>query len=92
MYNRAFPLKMDKPRKPPRSARADELQRELAKSTDFRRRHIDEEKLERKAYLRHILQTGSEEDFREALTICGINQDTPEGQEFLSAFRMLRGT
>jgi hypothetical protein len=83
---------VDKPRKPPRSARADELQRELAKSTDFRRRHIDEEKLERKTYLRHILQMGSEEDFREALEICGINQDSPEGQGFLSAFRKLRGT
>lgn len=83
---------MDKPKKPPRSARADELQRELAKSTDFRRHHIDEEKLERKAYLRQILLAGSEEDFREALRICGINEDRPQGREFLSAFRKLRGT
>jgi hypothetical protein len=83
---------MDKPKKPPRPARAEELQRELAKSTHFRRHHVDEGILERKAYLRKIIQTGSEEEFREALKVCGVNQDSAEGKELLSAFRKLRET
>src|SRR5450759_257433 len=33
---------MDKPKKPPRSTRADDIKRELQKSTDFKRQHIDE--------------------------------------------------
>ena len=82
---------MDKPKKPPRSTRADELKRELQKSTDFKRRHINDEILERKAYVRDILQHGSEEEFREALQLCGINDDSAEGKELLNAFRRLRG-
>jgi len=79
-------------KKPPGSARAEELKRELAKSTDFRHRHVDQELLQNKAALRRIIETGTEEEFRRALKLCGINEDTPEGQEAISAFRTLRGT
>ncbi len=78
-------------KKLPGSARADELKRELQKSTDFRRRHVDEEKLKQKALLRTIIETGTEEEFQQGLKLCGINEDTAEGQQAISAFRKLRG-
>jgi hypothetical protein len=82
---------MDRPKKPPRSTRADELQRELKKSTDFKRQHVDEEIIQRKAKVLDVLYHGTEEQFREALRAGGWNEDSPEGREFLSAFRRLRG-
>jgi hypothetical protein len=82
---------MDKPKKPPRSTRADDIKRELQKSTDFKRQHIDERVLERKARMLDVLYHGTEEQFREALRDGGWSEDSPEGKEFLSAFRRLRG-
>ena len=85
------PNKPDKRKKPPRSARAEEINRELRKSTDFRRQHVDEEAIRRKARMLEILRHGTEEEFREALRDGGWNEDSPEGREFLNAFRRLRG-
>jgi hypothetical protein len=82
---------MDKPKKPPRSTRADEIKRELQKSTDFKRQHIDEGMIERKTRMLDVLYHGNEEQFREALRACGWIEDTAEGREFLNAFRRLRG-
>jgi hypothetical protein len=82
---------MDKPKKPPRSTRADEIKRELQKSTDFKRRHIDDEIRARKARMLDVLYHGTEEQFREALCDGGWSEDSPEGKEFLNAFRRLRG-
>ena len=85
------PDKPEGPKKPPHSTRADEIKRELRKSTDFKHQHIDEDAVQRKARMLDILRHGTEEEFREALRKGGWNEDSPEGREFLNAFRHLRG-
>lgn len=80
-----------KPKKPPRSTRAEDIHRELQKSTDFKRQYVDETLVERKTELRMILAKGSEEDFREALQRSDINPDSAEGKRFIAAFRRMRG-
>lgn len=82
------PDKPDQPKKPPRS---EQIRRELKKSTDFKHQHVDEGVMERKAEMRRILESGAEEDFRDALQRGGINADSPQGQRFIEAFRQMHG-
>src|SRR5690348_15457648 len=85
------PDKPDEPKKPPKSSRADQIQRELKKSTDFTHQHIDEKLVDRKLELRKIIQRGSLEDFVEALQRSDVNPDSPEGQRFIAVFREIHG-
>jgi hypothetical protein len=82
------PDKPDKTKKPPRS---EQIRRELKKSTDFKHQHVDEGLVERKAELRRILESGTEDDFRDALQRGGIRVDSPEGKRFIEAFRQIHG-
>lgn len=82
---------MDKPDKPKKPPRSEQIRRELQKSTDFKHQHVDEEARRRKAKMLDVLRHGTEAKFRETLRECGWNEDSPEGQEFLIAFRRIRG-
>ena len=71
--------KPDDPKKRSRSTRADQIQRELKKSTYFKHQHVDEETVRRKAKMLEVLQHGTESKFRETLRECGWNEDSLEG-------------
>ena len=85
------PDKPDEPKKAPRSTRAEDIHRELKKSTDFARQHVDQTILEQKSLMREVLKYGDEEEFLEALVKCGINPDSDRGKELIGVFRLLRG-
>ncbi|HXZ27463.1 MAG TPA: hypothetical protein VEG08_05615, partial [Terriglobales bacterium] len=74
-----------------RKGKAEEIGDALRESVDFKSKHLDPSKIERKKLMREIMRRGSLRDFIAALRAYGITEDSKFGQELIAEYRKIYG-